>query len=227
MKNITFLVLAVLTCVSGGAFAQYEGKRFLTGSLSLDFNNTNPDISKATHSYGYNVSTGIGRFKSNTRANVWNLSTSLRAGKGYLTDNSGETTTISGISSVGFGVGHAWQFYKHFNDKVGVFASLGPDLSYLYGKQRENNENYSWDVKSHAFSLSLGVSAGAYYRLDERWWLTASIGFAQPVAVQFTRRNTQERATGARSHSNQLNYGFSPSITLPSVGLGLRYFLKD
>jgi hypothetical protein len=137
----------------------------------------------------------------------------------------GQNESHSGINQYGIGVGRFWQFYKHFNEKIGIYA--GPNLSanYNYRKERIDEQNDVNDKKTHETTLALGVGAGVYYRLSERWWLDASLGFATPFSLGYTKINNDFIGSNTSSTSNQFTYNLSPSFTFPSVGLGLRYFL--
>ncbi|SKB56106.1 outer membrane beta-barrel protein [Dyadobacter psychrophilus] len=226
MKKLTLLILLLQICTATAVMAQLEGRRFLSGGIGLDFANTNPDLTESTNNYNGNVNIGIGKFKTQTKAVGWNLSGYLGGGKTLRYVN-GQDESQSGINQYGIGAGRFWQFYKHFNEKIGIYAGPNVNLSYNYKKERLMEQENINDRKSHATTLSLGVGAGVYYRLSERWWLDASLGFATPFSLAYTKINNDYVGSTVTSKASQINYNLSPSFTFPSVGLGLRYFLAN
>ena len=111
------------------------------------------------------------------------------------------------------------------NEKIGIYAGPNVSANYNYRKERIDEQNDVNDKKTHETTLALGVGAGVYYRLSERWWLDASLGFATPFSLGYTKINNDFIGSNTSSTSNQFTYNLSPSFTFPSVGLGLRYFL--
>jgi hypothetical protein len=93
MKKIFLFTLLILAISNSAVFAQMDGKRFISGSLSVGLGSTNPKENPSSNSYGYNIDIGLGKFKTNTRASGWNLSTSL-AGRQevYITINNSLTS---------------------------------------------------------------------------------------------------------------------------------------
>ena len=226
MKKIILLVLLLSICAATNVMAQLEGKRFLSGGIGADFYNTNPDLDEATNGYNGSVNIGIGKFKTQTRAVGWNLTGYLGGGKSLRYIN-GQSEPKSGLNQYGIGVGRFWQFYKHFNEKIGIYVGPNVNVSYNYKKELLTDQNDTNEQKTRATTLSLGFGAGVYYRLSERWWLDASLGFATPFSVGYTRTSNDYMVSGSTSKVSSFSYNLSPSFNFPSVGLGLRYFLAD
>jgi hypothetical protein len=226
MKKIFLLTFVFLAAAYTAVFAQMEGKRFISGSLSVGFGNNNPSGTTSTNSYGYNFDIGLGKFKTNTRASGWNLNTSLTGGKQYLGATLNPRIT-TGINGFGVGVGRFWQYYKHFSEKFGVYGGPNVNLGYEYGKNTSSQDESTFETKQNTLSLSLGLEAGAYYKLNERWWLLASIGFSEPFSAKYSNENTLQVGNSQETTTKHFIYAFSPVINFPSVGLGLRYFFKD
>ncbi|WP_159471051.1 hypothetical protein [Dyadobacter sp. 3J3] len=229
MKNIFYILIILVLGSSRLAFAQFEGQKFISGSASVSFNNRNPNEAKSTNSYGYDFDISLGKFKTNTVASGWRLNTSLAGSKAiYRTypDGSAIEHDKSGIKGFGAGIGKFWQFYKHFNDKIGVYAGPNIDLSY------NNSDTYSVSsgpselikTKANAVNLSAGISAGFYYKFSEKWWVTANIAASSPINVSYSMTKQTSEDSDYYVKQKTLNYGFSPSFTFPSVGFGLRYF---
>lgn len=231
MKNIFYFIVMLILGVSEMAEAQWEGQKFISGSASLMFNNTNPDLQKPSNNYGYDFSVGLGKFETSTRASGWNLNTSLSGSKQNLTTyNNGIPTNNekNGINGFGVGVGRFWQFYKHFNDKVGIF--VGPDINVRYNNssQYSNSGDGVSLVKSrtNVISLSAGLSAGLYYKLSEKWWITGNIAVSNFVNTNYSILKSGPENRDYDISQKTFNYEFTPSFSFPSVGFGLRYFLK-
>lgn len=208
--------------------AQMEGKRFISGAAGINFNNVDPKESETTNDYGYNFVIDIGKFKTANVATGWSLRSSLSGNKNSHSRVDGVPSTYNGISGFGFGVGRFWQFYKHFNTKFGLYA--GPQLSVGYAYDKKYDDGGTNNVsreRNNTFTLNAGINAGAYYQFAERWWITGSIGFSDPVSVEFSMVNSEHLSDHSMFKSKNLAYQFLPSITFPSVGLGLRYFLKN
>jgi hypothetical protein len=230
MKNIYYFIVMLILGISEMAEAQLEGQKFISGSASLMFNNNNPDLQKSSNNYGYSFNVGLGRFKTSTRASGWNLNTSLSGSKqNFTTYNNGVPTNNekNGINGFGVGVGRFWQFYKHFNDKVGIF--VGPDVSVRYNNssQYSNSGDGVSLVKSKtdAVSLSAGLSAGLYYKLSEKWWITGNIAISNFVNTNYSISKSGPDNRDYDITQKTFNYEFSPSFQFPSVGFGVRYFL--
>lgn len=222
MKKILILTSLLVAFTITATFAQYEGKRFVSATAGVNFSNQNPEDYPVTNSYGYDFNASFGKFRTSNMAHGWNLSTSLSGGKSFV-NNNGDTKTRSGLTGFGAGVGYFWQYYKHFNDKFGIFGGPNIDVSYSYGK----TYNSGSEQLTNNFSLPLGVSAGAYYTLNERWWLTASLGFADLVSVSYSFSEIKGPNNVDAVKQNAFEYGFSPTITFPSVSLGIRYFFRN
>ena len=232
MKNIFFLTFLFITGSITTLFAQFEGKRFLSGTAGINFRNDNQKNEQSTNGYDYGFEVSIGKFKTNTKATGWRLSNYLAGAKNlYRTYNNGDLTgeyDKSGINDIGVGVGRFWQFYKHFNDKIGIFG--GPDVSSTFSKARRyvlsDNGQYLSENKTDKIQLSLGLSAGIYYHFSEKWWVTGSLAFSNPISVEYDFLSTKVSGEILGYKSKQLNYSFSPNFTFPNVGFGLRYFLR-
>lgn len=225
MKAIYYILLLIL-CPATAALAQLEGKRFISGGVSTNFNATNPETGRSTNSYGYGINLGLGKFKTATRAGGWSIFSNMNGSKQNITGAT-DTVTISGINAFAIGTGYSWDFYKHFNDKFGVFGGPGVSLKYTYDRQTQGNGDNLYDYKNNEISTSLQLSAGVYYVLNDRWWLTASLAFSSPVYLGYTFGRSEHRGTGEGADSNGFKYQLAPSFTFPSVGIGLRYFFKD
>jgi hypothetical protein len=225
MKAI-YYILFLLLYPATAALAQLDGKRFISGSASTNFFATNPETGKSTNSYAYGVNLGRGKFKTATRVGEWSIFSNMTGSKQNITGAT-DTITVSGINVFSIGTGYSWSFYKHFNDKFGVFGGPGVSVKYDFGKQTQGSGDNLYDYKSNEISASLQLSAGAYYILNDRWWLTASLAFSNPVYLAYTFGSSERRATGEGTDNTGLKYQLAPSFTFPSVGLGLRYFFKD
>ncbi|WP_342086994.1 hypothetical protein [Dyadobacter sp. OTU695] len=223
MKKILLLTWLLVAISINATFAQYEGKRFVSATAGINFSNQNPSEFPSTNGYGYNFYAGFGKFRTANRASGWNLSSSLGGGKSIIYNN-GKTDINSGLTGFGVGTGYFWQYYKHFNDKLGIFGGPNINALYDYGKSY-GSPNADSEQRSNNFSLQFGVSAGAYYALNESWWLTASLGFGNLIST--TASFAKTKSTTETTRNNTFDYKLSPTITVPSVGLGLRYFFKD
>ncbi|GGC00724.1 hypothetical protein [Dyadobacter sediminis] len=226
MKKIFIFTLMLLFCTAGYIHAQFAGRKFISGAASVNFFNHNPDLTTSTNGYNYNINIHAGKFKSETRASGWNLSHSLIGGKSYM-PNSEVMKTYKGINNLGFGIGRFWQYYKHFNNKLGVFAGPNIDLGYTFTKGPSPEYNTPNTTRGHTIALSAGLSAGMYYQLSEKWWITASLGFSNPVFVSYSAFESTQLRTDETILRNGFNYKLTPAISFPFVGLGFRYFLKE
>jgi hypothetical protein len=225
MKAIYYILILIL-CPATAALAQLEGKRFISGGVSTNFNANNPERGKSANSYAYGINLGLGKFKTATRAGVWSIFSNMNGARQNI-PGSTDTTTISGVNTFLVGTGYGWSFYKHFGDKFGVFGGPGVSLKYAYGRSTAGDGDNLYEYKSNEIAASLDLSAGAYYVLNDRWWLTASLAFSNPVYLAYTFGRSELRRTGEGADNNGLKYQISPNFTFPSVGLGLRYFFKD
>lgn len=228
MKNIIFLSIILLN-LAETAHAQLAGKRFISGSAGINFSNQNPSQATSSNNYGYNFNINLGKFKTDTRVSGWTLSNSLGGKKDkYYTYNNGGSISNdrSGINNVGFGLGKFWHFYKHFNDKIGIFGGPTITLGYLHTKDFSTSGNGQtlMEKKTNKISVSFGLNAGLYYKLSEKWWLTGSLAFSDPFNVGYSFINSKSENQSYSGKAKQLTYAFSPVFTFPSVGLGLNYF---
>ena len=226
MKKLILLSWLLTACSISVVFGQLEGKRFVSATAGINFSNVNQDNAPSSHNYGYDVMAGFGKFKTATRASGWNLNTSL-SGQKSIQYRDGDTESLKGITGVGFGAGYFWQYYKHFSDKFGIFGGPHVNVQYSYSKLLENQSSDNLEHKRHHISPQFGFSAGAYYTLSDRWWLTASLGYANLLFVSYTVDNAKSLPKNATNKDRTFDYKLSPNLTLPSVSLGLRYFFKD
>lgn len=231
MKNIYSFIALLLLSSSEILLAQSEGQKFISGTASVNFNNTDPDLQKSSNTYGYNFDIGLGKFKSGTVASGWNLSTSLSGRKQNLTsyDNGVPFDRVkNGINGFGAGVGHFWQFYKHFNDKAGVFA--GPEVNARYSNAKTyettGNGQALIENKTNTVTLSAGLHAGLYYKLSPKWWITGSIALSDFASVNYTDLHSEVDLKAETTRQKTFNYAFSPSFRFPVVGFGLRYLVQ-
>lgn len=225
MKAIYYFVfLSLLSCTV--ARAQLDGRKFVSGSISTNFNAVSPKTGNNTNNYSFGINLGLGKFKSNTRAGEWSIFSNLSGSKQlfYLPNDS---LTRSGINGFGIGTGYAWSFYKHFGEKFGIFGGPGITARYQFAKQIQANGEQLADQKSNDITASLNISAGAYYVLNHRWWLTASLAFSNPVNLTYASSQTEIIKTGTTYKTSGVQYELTPAFSFPSVSLGLRYFLKD
>ncbi|PSL28680.1 outer membrane beta-barrel protein [Dyadobacter jiangsuensis] len=225
MKIIYYTFLLIF-CSATIAFAQLEGKRFISGAVSTNFDTYKPETGKSTNGYAYGVSIGLGKFKTATRAGEWSIFSNMNGSKKNFNLGT-DTTTLKGIDGFGIGTGYRWSFYKHFSDKFGVFGGPGISVRYNYIKQFQSDGQELFEQKSNEISASLDLSAGAYYALNDRWWLTASLAFSNPVYATYSFGKSKGRTTATSYDNSGLRYQLSPSFNFPSVGIGLRYFFKD
>lgn len=229
MKNLLYLTFLLTISLSQSAHAQYTGKRFLTGTAGINFNNSNPANVKATAGYGYNFGFQIGKFHSENRASGWSLSSNMTGGNSVYEVYNGtgyNRYEKKGVDNVEFSVGRFWQYYKHFSDKFGIYA--GPDVSLSYGHSHkyEFQGQDLQDRHNNTIRAALGLGVGIYYNFSERWWIQGSLAFSRPVYAEYSFGNARSLELGTRSESNTLSYSVTPSFNFPNVGLGLRYFLK-
>jgi hypothetical protein len=225
MKKTLLFTWLLMACSITGALAQYEGRRFVSASAGINFGTQKQDGYPSTNGYGYNFNAGFGKFKTQNMARGWSVGSVLAGGKSGIFRN-GENETDSGISQFGANVGYFWQYYKHFNDKFGVFG--GPNIGVAYNYTRGyDTSNGVTETKNQTFTLPFSLSAGAYYTLNERWWITGSLGFSDLFMVGYTHIDVENLDLKTGSNSNVFTYKFTPSINFPSVSLGLRYFFKN
>jgi len=226
MKKIFISTIVLLCCTAGYIQAQFAGKKFISGAAAINFFNHNPDLTTSTNGYNYNIIVQAGKFTSETRASGWNFNHTLVGGKPY-TSYTGNTEIYKGIGNVGFGVGRFWEYYKHFNNKLGVFAGPSINLNYDYTKGPDPQYGFPNISKGHTIALSVGLKAGMYYQLSEKWWITASLGYSDPVSISYSAVESKQPGSFESLTKNNFNYKFAPVINFPSVGLGFRYFLKE
>lgn len=233
MKRIIYIT-AILVLANTSLHAQMIGKKFIQGNAMINFDDRKLDGIQdglTSNNYGYSFDLLLGKFKKENVATGWLLGSSLGGGKSnYILTSGGEVQVVdkSGINKAGISVGRFWHFYKPFSEKFGVYG--GPDvrLSYNYTNDYETNSTnsqYLAQTKSNAASISLGLTGSVYYTLSDRWWLEASFAYANPIFLKLS--GTQNGRDGNLNiKTTAFSYQLSPQLALPSVGLGLRYFLK-
>ncbi|WP_149239949.1 hypothetical protein [Dyadobacter sp. 32] len=229
MKIIFFFTSVFVMCTWGISMAQFTGKQFVSGSARVNFNHTKPETGTTTNAYNYQFDVFLGKFKTETKASGWGFNSSLGGAKTIYSlyqNGSAQNIEKKGVTGLTFGVGRFWQYYKHFNAKIGVYAGPEINLAYQYGNTYSVNADNSFLIrsKSDRIALSAGVSAGLYYRFSEKWWVSASLAFSNPIAVDYTFLTTENASGTERYKSREITYRFSPAFSFPSVGMGLQYF---
>ncbi|WP_353721597.1 hypothetical protein [Dyadobacter sp. 676] len=226
MKKIILLSWLFTACSITVSFGQLEGRKFISASAGLNFSNDNQDDIPSSHNYGYDLNVNLGKFKTAGKASGWNISTSLK-GEKNVQYRDGTSRSLEGITGFGVGIGYFWQYYKHFSDKFGIFGGPHVNVLYSYAKSLESQSTDILEHKNHQISPQFGLSAGAYYALNDRWWLTGSLGFIDLLYVSYTIDNGESLVYDGTNKNRTFNYKLSPNLALPSVSLGLRYFFKD
>ena len=219
-----------MLCSTEILLAQYADRKFISGSAGIDFNNSKPQNADVTNSFGYNFDLAIGKFKTNTKAVGWRLGNSISGGKqtySYYNGNESVYHEETGIRVAGVGIGRFWQFYKHFNSQIGVYAGPNTDVRYSYATEYSTSSDGRalYYQRNNKISLSAGLGAGMYYHFSEKWWVTASLAFSNPVSVDYSFISNSNITDGSGYKQKLLTYSFSPNFTFPSVGFGLRCFL--
>ncbi|TDE18503.1 hypothetical protein [Dyadobacter psychrotolerans] len=232
MKNIFFFVGIMIFLGNGTSFAQFEGKKYVSGSFGLSFGNSNPVSGQAGQRYEYNLGFSLGKFKTETRASGWNLNSSLSGTENSTLQFDGSNFVESsgkGLNYFKIGAGRFWHFYKHINDKTGLFGGPEINANYSLNKEYGNIGSSLLSVNTtKTIQLSMGLTAGVYYRFSDKWWGTASLAFSDPVSVGYSflkQLKSLDPNTIETTKNVQLGYRLSPSFSFPSVGLGFRYFL--
>ncbi len=220
---------------NGIANAQLSGKQFISGSAGLTLSSYKPNAGPSPRGYGYALNISTGKFTSDTKAVGWSLSHELNGGKNnYITyqNNTLRDNERKGLIGFSLGMGRFWQFYKHLSSKFGVYG--GPDINVGFAYARSysvegSNSNYSYmhRKRTNKIALYAGLSAGAYYKFSEKWWVTAGLAFSNPVSIEyaFNRTSVEDGLIDGGGKDGELTYRLSPSFSIPSVNFGLRYFL--
>lgn len=223
-----FMVCTLLSCTSA-AIAQYDGRKFASGSAMLSFSNGKLSNDRSVQTYAYSFSVELGKFKTENRASGWLLSHGLGGLKNdqqFFVNGQEVEVDAKAIRNYLFGVGRFWQFYKHFGNNTGIFG--GPVVSANYSMNRNYDQQGTMDVYLQTQSqigITFGVQAGAYYKFAPKWWLTASLAYTQPFYAQYTSTKYEYQTGNLPDDKlNEFKYSFAPVLTLPSVGLGLRFF---
>lgn len=235
--KITLIVLG--GCLTGGSvFGQYAGRKFISGDAGIYFSSfKDDDTDVGLTRGGVSLAASLGRFTADNKAKGF----LVKGGVGfdrYLPDtpsNTFEDSRRNGINDYSFGTGMFWNYYKHFSSRIGIYGGPAVSLGYVY-EQRYMVE-FGGDLvrrRNNTVNASLSLTGGAYYQFSPKWWLTISLAYSDPVTGSFTHgRNTGYDASSEgfvkRSSDRRDNifaYRFTPQLYLPSVGVGLTYFLK-
>ena len=220
MKKIKYYILLAILTTATVAHAQYAGKKYISGSGNISFQNNNYDHSTSENYSSYGLGIQIGKFITDTKSTAWTFNHNLSVRSYSVYVNAAQNDRITDIGKFQFAVGRNVNFYKHFTDKLGIFGGPGVNLQYTLSNNRMAAEKKA----SHYFSLNLGVSGSMYYRLSDRWWIEASLAYANPISLGYS--STNEYTSGRWENSRSLEYSLKPQLSLPTVGLGLRYMLK-
>lgn len=235
MKSTYLIAFFILFAAVNKASAQYEGREFIRGAGHLNFSNhKNSTVETSVSSGNLDISLSKGRFVTGNKATGFSLHGGI--GLSHMNDEAASLfpwrDKANGISGFTAGVGKFWQFYKHINENWGIYGepSVGFDFSFSRAFSQEVSDAYLRQEK-YQYALALNLRAGAYYKLSEKWWLNASLGFSNPVSLSLeNRKNNILTAVDHRLNStiktNTINYQLTPALTLPSVGLGLTYFIR-
>jgi hypothetical protein len=229
MKNLFFIAGFLLVFSTGQVFSQLQGRTFISGSAGIGFNQVNPANAKNFHGYSYQFDALIGKFKTENRAAGWRLSNRLEGSKRtYSLYQHIEVRDFekSGVTDVGFGIGRVWQFYKHFNEKVGMYAGPEISLGYTHGNRYSVMHDRQGLERSQTakFSFYAGLHAGIYYKLSEKWWVLGSLEFSEPFFVDYTVQKNSLDVGSENNKTSEVRYRFTPVFSVPAMGFGLRYF---
>lgn len=232
-KIVLFIFSLALTILQ--ASAQYAGRAFITGKASVAFSSTSflqNESNASTGGLDFEISKG--KFLTDQKATGFRLNggMSFYNYKNYWTGQKVDDDRARGIPGFSLGAGKFWQFYKHFGEQWGIYGEPSVNVGYTYSKQFENPGSDPYvRTKSSVYRVGLSLAAGAYYKLSERWWLNASIGFSNPVNLSFKHNEQANFSAGEEvsggTKENVFSYGLIPSLTLPAVGLGLTYFIRE
>jgi hypothetical protein len=74
------------------------------------------------------------------------------------------------------------------------------------------------------FGLYAGLQAGLYYKLSEKWWVSGSLKFSEPFALDYMIKKDELGTTPTEHKTTEVKYRFASVFSIPAVGLGLRYF---
>ncbi len=233
-KIVLFIFSLALTIVQ--ATAQYAGREFIRGGASLTFSSTSPGGNNSNYSTGeFAAGVSKGKFLTDQKATGFGLS----GGVNFYSDErfrNGQTENserAGGVRGFSAGAGKFWQFYKHFGEQWGIYGEPSIGAGYTYAKYFEDRNASTYvRTQSNVYQVRFSLVAGAYYQLSRKWWLNTSIGFSNPVSLSFEHRkeanfnsgNQQELPGGTRD--NIFRYEIIPNLTLPSVSLGLMYFMR-
>lgn len=234
MKKIVLFIFSLVLAIVQ-ASAQYAGREFIRGNASVTFSSTSTRPSDSNISTGrLDVGFSKGKFLTDQKVTGFSLNGGMsyysyrNIWGGQIVDDD-RARTIPGFS---IGAGKFWQFYKHFGEQWGIYGEPSVNVGYTYSKLFENaNSDPYVRTKRSIYWVGLSLAAGAYYKLSEKWWLNASIGFSNPVNLTFEHNERADFSSGNKvadgRKENIFSYQLVPSLTLPSVGLGLTYFIRD
>ena len=212
MKNKA-LLFALLFC-STMAFSQSipKGTRFIGGNIDLNFRNNKTQNVSTNNYYDVSISPSITHFKKDNFA----VSFSLGYGLGinsfeYLVSNSNYSTkTTSHTLSAGLYLRN----YKMLSDKLGISVQYGGNLNYLFGGYYTDNQPNN-DVNQQGMYLNLSVGPGVIYLLNEKIALEGHTSLVSFHVGSTWSKNTNSFSIGTGLSAN------------PSLGIGIRYFLKQ
>ncbi len=232
-KVILFVFSLALTIVQ--AEAQYAGREFIKGNASVSFSSTTFQRNDSNSSSGgFTVGLSKGKFLTDQKATGFSLEGGLNfySYKNFWTGQPITDKEATGIQGFSAGAGKFWQFYKHFGEQWGIYGEPSVNIGYAYSRYFENpgSENYV-RVKNNKYRVGVSLAAGAYYRLSPKWWLNASIGFSNPLNLSFEHGRRDDfragnQVPGSGAKNNVFTYEFIPVMVLPSVGLGVTYFIR-
>lgn len=232
MKKTILLLVFIMLSLSDVA-AQYAGKEFIMGNAALNVSSSRNRITNSSDAWGgFSADVSKGKFVTDQKATGFRLSGGLdfsSASRNGQPQYGGD----NGIRTLSLGAGKFWQYYKHFGDTWGIFGEPSVNAGYSFGRSfQSTSENVYNRTNSHAYEIGLSLRAGAYYQLSPKWWLNASLGFSNPVSVSFQHSKTvdfsvaNDQPLSDGTKTRELNYRLVPGLNLPSVGLGLTYFIR-
>ncbi len=233
MKKIVLFIFSLALAIVQ-ASAQYAGREFIRGNASVTFSSTSFQRNDSNASNG-GLSIGLskGKFLTDQKVTGFSLNGSLSfySYKNFWTGQKVDDDRARGIQNFSVGGGKFWQFYKHFGEQWGIYGEPSVNVGYTYSKYFQNPSIDPYvRTKSNVYRVGLSLAAGAYYKLSQKWWLNASIGFSNPLNFSFAHSKREDFSSGNQvsdgTRGNVFSYELIPSLTLPSVSLGLTYFIR-
>ncbi|ODS82258.1 MAG: hypothetical protein ABS46_09345 [Cytophagaceae bacterium SCN 52-12] len=231
-KILLFIFSLALTIVQ--ASAQYAGRAFIRGNAAVTFSSASERPSDSNISSGrLDAGFSKGKFLTDQKVSGFSLNggVSNYSYKNIWGGQIVDDDRARGVPGFSIGAGKFWQFYKHFGEQWGIYGEPSVNVGYTYSKLFENaNSDPYVRTKRSIYRVGLSLAAGAYYKLSEKWWLNASIGFSNPVNLSFEHSERADFSSGSKvtdvRKENVFSYELIPSLTLPSVGFGLTYFIR-